>query len=88
MDNVMTPPEGQKLADQHLAQLMEHFDHVQIIASWASDSGDTMHISRGRGNWFARIGQCRAWMKFQEDSELADEIADRLDDDDENWKGA
>lgn len=49
--------------DKALDTLMEFFDAAQFIATYVDDNGQTHHLSRGRGNWYARIG---ATMEFIE----------------------
>jgi len=51
----MDPYEAKRIVDSHAAQLSEHFDAVQILASYSLNGG-TQSISGGSGNWFARLG--------------------------------
>lgn len=46
----------------HADRLMEHFDSVQIFVSRHLQDGDTRAISRGAGNYCARIGQIKEWI--------------------------
>lgn len=49
--------------DRHVAQLMEHFDSVQIICTrFEAKAGKTSCASRGDGNWYARVGAVREWL--------------------------
>ncbi len=52
------------LVDGQVSALMEHFESVQIIVTTYDDDG-TFLISRGGGNYFARIGSVGAWMDKQ-----------------------
>ena len=58
-----------KLVDNHVNQLLEHFDTVQIFASrHAPTTHDgTVRMHSGAGNWFARYGQVRDWIVMQEE---------------------
>lgn len=48
-------------------QLMEHFDTVQIfVTKQCEGAGDTVNANWGCGNWFARYGQVRGWLVYQE----------------------
>lgn len=49
--------------------LSEHFDTVQIMAtrSTGEKDGNTINVSIGRGNWFARYGQIRQWITKQDE---------------------
>jgi hypothetical protein len=84
----MNPKEGIKLADNAIARLMEHVDHVQILMSW-QEKGETVFVSHGAGNWFARTGQAARWLQDCKDDILAGTIAEHLnceDDSDDDWK--
>jgi hypothetical protein len=50
-----------KVIAHHLSALMEHFDTVQIFVT-RHESGTTVHLDGGRGNWFARHGQIMEWV--------------------------
>ncbi len=58
--------EVHKIIDAHCNQLAEHFDSVQIFVTRHEEDGGTRFASRGTGNWFAREGQVRAWVKKQD----------------------
>lgn len=66
----MTPEKAGKLIAAHVAQLSEHFDAVQILASYPLDGG-TQPITGGSGNWFARQGMAHDFI----DTERAEQIA-------------
>lgn len=56
-----------KRVEDHVAQLGEHFENVQIFASrFCSDESDpeagTVSVNWGAGNWHARRGQVAEWM--------------------------
>ena len=38
------------------AKLMEEFDAVQLLVTWADGDRNTHMIQWGRGNWYARRG--------------------------------
>lgn len=59
----MKPEEAQKMLDGVLAQLSEHFDAVQILATWPAPNGATAGLSRGVGNWYARQGIARQFIE-------------------------
>jgi hypothetical protein len=61
-------PDGKrdKLLEGHCAQLAEHFDSVQIVATWR-DSGQTRIVAHGHGNAYAREGSTREWLKVQDE---------------------
>jgi len=53
--------------EAHAMQLSEQFDAVEIICT--RDNGKkngTVHVSSGVGNWYARYGAVRAWLKSEE----------------------
>lgn len=47
-----------------LKTLTEYYDAVHIFANRAvgEEDGNTIFVSRGRGNWFARYGQVKEWV--------------------------
>ena len=51
------------LLEQHVNQLAEHFDSVQIFVTRSDPQQDgTVNANRGTGNWFTRYGQVRSWL--------------------------
>jgi hypothetical protein len=51
---------------QAVATLREHFDTVQIQVTRDDGGRNTMYCSQGSGNWFARYGYMRAFIKDAE----------------------
>jgi hypothetical protein len=69
-----TPESVVKCVDSHVAQLMEHFDAVQIFVSrHDGETGNTGSIHRGGGNWYARVGQVQEWL-----SEADEDVRDNM----------
>jgi hypothetical protein len=61
----------------HVAQLMEHFDSVQIFCSYHSIEDEvTMPCHRGDGNWYARYGPAKEWVTQQEEQMRIDQRGD------------
>lgn len=60
--------EAVRMLDEHCNQLMEHFDSVQIFVTRHEEAkaGGTIYVNRGAGNWFARCGQIREWVVFED----------------------
>ena len=54
------------LLRKHVAQLMEHFDSVQIFVS-RTDGENTVSASRGGGNRNTRTGQVRDWITYNDE---------------------
>ena len=67
----MTPKQEAEMLDETLARLGEHFDAVQILATAHDDEG-TDYRSQGVGNWYARVGMAREFLKrdFQKDQAI------------------
>lgn len=67
-------PEDEKEADicgekieQAIRTLSEHFDSVHIFANrHLNDNSGTVKWSLGSGNWYARYGQIREWVRMEE----------------------
>lgn len=51
------------LVEQIVNRLGENFDAVQILCSRANADGNTEILSRGNGNYFARVGMCREFLE-------------------------
>jgi hypothetical protein len=67
----------ERILDSHVAQLAEHFDTVQIIAT-RYDDRTTRIWAWGAGNWYGRVGSIRAWL-LREERDWADDRADEDD---------
>lgn len=84
----MTQAEAEKLLDDAVARLGEHFDSVQILASW-NEEGLTLCCKRGVGNWYARQGMAHEFINADQAQETAHQIAQVLKpppDEGEAWK--
>lgn len=56
----------QKILRSHAAQLMEHFDSVQIVVTrFDSDVQQTFKGNQGCGNWYANFGAVKEWLEEQ-----------------------
>ena len=58
--------------DRLLAQLSEHFDSVQIIAT-RHERDRTISANRGTGDWYSRYGAVREWL-IQQDERAREQI--------------
>lgn len=59
--------------DKRIAELMIHFDTVQIFVTRVDD-GITMGAARGNGNWYARVGHVSCWVERMIGDDAADEV--------------
>ena len=66
------------MIDRCVAQLMEHFDTVEIIATVSSNLGHRMAYG-GRGNIFARAQSVREWL-LRYDTQTMMEAKEDMDD--------
>ena len=86
----MTNKEREQLLAFHVEALGEHFDAVQIVASFPTGPGNqlTGFATRGTGNWFARVKLCEEFSATYRRRELADAIAEKIEppDEGEAWK--
>lgn len=84
----MTHKEAKELIDRTAAALGEHFDAVQILASFPTDGGGTRCLKRGTGNWYARQGMAHEFINEDQADDLSTQIARKLEppDDAEGWK--
>ena len=44
-----------------VSELSPHFDSIHIFAT-RHEGSDTLTISKGHGNWYARFGQIQEWL--------------------------
>jgi len=56
--------EKDKILEKSVAQLMEHFDSIQILASFKGENGNTCSISRGSGNYYSRLGLAHEFIQI------------------------
>lgn len=86
----MTNHQREAMLQAHVAALSEHFDAVQIVASFPTGPGNQLSgfATRGSGNWFARVKMCEEFAATYYRREMADTVAERMapPDDGEAWK--
>lgn len=61
-----TADQDEAMLDKHVAFLMEHFDSVRIFVTRNERDGCTMVCNRGRGNFYASLGQIKEWVIMQD----------------------
>lgn len=56
--------------ERHVAMMGEQFDSIQVFATRVEPGPDgaTESFTTGIGNWYARHGQAREWVRKQEAS--------------------
>lgn len=83
----MTHSEAKQILERFSHQLGEHFDAVQILASW-HEEGVTRCLPWGSGNWYARQGMAQEFISTTRAREIAREVAENISPDDggEEWK--
>ena len=79
----MSADEAERLVNRVSAELSEHIEHVQILATW-NDEGFTRTLFVGNGNFHARFGMAHDFIATQNSRTNAFEIADAISIDD-NW---
>lgn len=72
----------EKLIEEHLAKLIEHFDSVQILASFTDDEG-TKSFSFGRGDWYARQGLAHEFIAHDQAKDTAKFLSEAIKKEDE-----
>jgi hypothetical protein len=75
----MTREQALELLDSHAAALSEHFDAVQILASYLEPDGTTAAVASGQGNWYARQGMAHKFVEQARAEGLAEELSQRED---------
>lgn len=66
----MTREEASQILEETAARLGEHFDNVQISASW-TEGKITTGVHEGAGDWYARQALAKEFI----DRDMAGEIA-------------
>lgn len=84
----MTDQERAKLLNAVIARLMEHFETVQITATFANKDGDYVGANAGSGNFYARVGSVDEWlMQVKKEMKGPETIVVRQEDDgSDDWK--
>lgn len=76
----MTPDELIKIVEKAAADLGEHFDAVEILASHpASDGRGWECIKRGTGNYFARLSMAQEFIDEDKAETMARAVASRFE---------
>ncbi len=57
----MKPSQLREICDKAAESLGEHFDAVQIMATW-TEGGVTRALKIGRGSWYARQGMAHEFI--------------------------
>ena len=70
----MITTDAQKLIEAASAHLSEHFEAVQILATFPHSEGGTQIVLAGRGNWYARQGMARYFVEREQAVEFAHEL--------------
>jgi hypothetical protein len=70
--------EKERLVECALNTLREHCDAVVILVSW-TDADGTALVSRGCGNYYARVGMAKEFIDRDLASTSAHEIKEALD---------
>lgn len=61
------PEKDLEFLKNKVAHLMEHFDSVQVFATKTDhDAHETRLYDCGRGDWYARFGAAKMWVKTEE----------------------
>lgn len=81
----MTSEEAYAILDDLLAKYGEHFDAIQIHASWMDNdgTGSSRCIHRGGGNWYARESMSREFVEQGKALDAAQFIAREMKKDNE-----
>lgn len=76
----MSADEAEKILEAAATRLGEHFDAVQILASW-NENGTSSMCGSGCGNWYARQGMAYEFINSDIAQVAARQIAEKLKDD-------
>jgi len=62
--------------DKALETLTEFFDAIQVIGTFVDDDGQTHCLSRGVGNWYARVGATQEFLERDQAQTTANAIGE------------
>lgn len=70
--------------DKALRVLTEHFDAIQFVGTFVDDNGQTHLLTRGMGNWYARVGAIQEFLERDQAQTTANAIGEvMLEEDDD-----
>ena len=69
----MTEQEAEQILKGVVHLLGEHFEAAQVMVTWR-EGEDTSRLSKGVGNWYARIGLAHEFVNIDQARDLALEI--------------
>lgn len=74
--------------DKALRVLGEHFDACQFIGTFVDDDGMTQCLTRGVGNWYARMAASREFIERDQAQTTAQAIGEvmMLEEEDEGFE--
>ena len=70
--------------DKALRALGEHFDALSVIGTFVDDDGQTHCLSRGVGNWYARVGACQEFLDKDQAQMTAEAIGEVMMEEEED----
>lgn len=70
----MDGKEAYEMLKKATDMLKEHFDSVQILATW-DEEGETRVMRPGFGNWYARQGMAQEFVEMDRCQAIASEVA-------------
>ena len=73
----MSPDEAELLIAETAAKLGEHFNAVQIMASW-NEEGMTYCEKKGCGDWYARQGMAHEFIQCDQAQTIGREVARQM----------
>jgi hypothetical protein len=74
----MSDDQASKSIEASLESLSKHFQNIQIFCSRIDPSpeddhvGSTQRMIRGRGNYYARLGQVKEWITMEDEKTRAE----------------
>jgi len=76
----MDGKEAHEICQKAISILKEHFDAVQILATW-NEEGETRIMRPGFGNWYARQGMAHEFTDMDTSQSVAMAVVDMMCDD-------
>jgi hypothetical protein len=73
----VSQPTTIQVLEKALHELGEHFEAVQILATWVEE-GETQRAFRGTGNYYARLGMAHDFIQEDAAVESANQLAKKI----------
>jgi hypothetical protein len=76
----MNQAEASEILQRHVSNMSEHFDAIQVLVTWFEGDGVTRALSKGSGNYYARVGMAKEFVVREDAAQLCKLLGEKDDD--------